>query len=132
MSKSHLENRFIQTWNHVSDIVLEREVILIPDRKFRFDFVDYPSQIAIEIQGGIWSKRKKGHNGGTGLERDYEKLNLAQLNGWKVFLLSESMISPAWLTMIENCMLEIASPEVRKLQAIAKKVCPEVFEKEND
>ena len=105
-------------------------MILIPDRKFRFDFADYPSQVAIEIQGGIWSRRKKGHNGGTGLERDYEKMNLAQLNGWKVFLLSESMISTTWLTMIENCMLEVAPHGVRKSRAIAKKVCPEVFDQE--
>lgn len=132
MSKSKLERRFWLLWQSVSNIPLEQEKYIIPDRKYRFDFVHAPSKVAIEIQGGIWSRGKSGHKSGTGLERDYEKINLAQAHGWKVFLLSESMISRTWLTTIHNYIDEICPREVRKLQAIAKKVCPEVFEKKNE
>lgn len=59
---------------------------LIPGRKFRCDFVWREQRIVFEVQGGIWVK--SGHSSGAGLSRDYEKLALLHLNGWKCFFVS--------------------------------------------
>ena len=62
-----------------------------PFRKFRFDYA-WPDlyfgsgeqfRIALEVQGGIWTGGKHGR--GSGIEKDYEKMNEAILTGWKVF-----------------------------------------------
>jgi very-short-patch-repair endonuclease len=55
-------------------------------RKFRFDFCCPVSKVAIEIQGGTWIEG--GHSTGKGINKDYEKLNLAQMLGWQVFQLT--------------------------------------------
>jgi len=54
------------------------------ERKWKFDFVLKPikRKIAIEINGGIWIKGK--HTYGQSYIKDLEKLNQAQLLGWKV------------------------------------------------
>ena len=57
--------------------------MLIPKRKFRFDRVHKESKVAIEINGQTW--RKGGHSSGKGLQRDYEKNNLAIVQGYQVF-----------------------------------------------
>jgi hypothetical protein len=56
-----------------------REVLLIPGRDFRFDYAWPVLHIAVEQQGF------RDHSTRKGLQRDYEKLNLAQAAGWKVF-----------------------------------------------
>ena len=55
-------------------------------RKFRFDFCCPVSKVAIEINGGTWSNG--GHSTGQGIQSDYEKLNLAGMQGWQVFQLT--------------------------------------------
>jgi hypothetical protein len=60
----------------------EYEFRFLPDRKFRFDLCWPVEKLAIEINGATWVKG--GHSSGYGLQRDYEKLNLAQLAGWIV------------------------------------------------
>jgi hypothetical protein len=60
-------------------ILFEREVCLVPGRKWRWDFVI--ENLAIEIQGGIW--RKKGaHNTGLAITRDCQKMRGAVENGY--------------------------------------------------
>lgn len=103
MANSHLEEAFLATWNDKFLIYpLEREIELIPGKKFRFDFVHRKSKVAIEIHGGTLSKHKYGHATGSGLDRDYIKLNLASLYGYTVFQLSSNMINPLWVNHIGN------------------------------
>lgn len=59
----------------------EREYPFIEGRKFRADFAILPYRLLIEIQGGTWVANT-GHSSGRGLTRDYEKSNLANVNGW--------------------------------------------------
>jgi hypothetical protein len=97
---SHLEERFADLWLSLyPDIDLHSEYRFSPPRRYRWDFCHPESKVAIEIQGGVWMRRS-GHSGGTGLVKDYEKLNLAASLGWRVFLLAESMIDPLWLETI--------------------------------
>lgn len=49
------------------------------DRQYRADFLI--GKIIVEINGGTWM-RKSGHNTATGIQRDYEKSNTAQLAGF--------------------------------------------------
>ena len=89
---SALEEKFFELWLQLNpDLLLAREVRLIPTRRFRFDFVHPESRVAIEIQGGTYSRRKLGHNSGSGIRRDYEKSFLVQIEGWNVFHLDCNM-----------------------------------------
>lgn len=96
---SKLELKFINLWEtFFSEIKLIPEYKVIPDRRYRFDYVHLETRIAIEINGGRWVK--SGHSSGTGLLRDYEKNNLALLNGWVVFYLCDVQINKDNLTQI--------------------------------
>ena len=59
------------------------EYVGIPGRRFRFDWAWPDQRIALEVNGGVWTRGR--HVRGTGYLRDLEKLNLAQLAGWRVF-----------------------------------------------
>ncbi len=47
-------------------------------RKWRFDFANLENKLAIEIEGGIYTRPK-------GFINDIEKYNTATAMGWKVF-----------------------------------------------
>ncbi|MGL5807005.1 MAG: hypothetical protein ACRC11_16450 [Xenococcaceae cyanobacterium] len=99
MPVSSLELEFDSLWESLyPDLDLETEVLLIPGRKFRFDYAHIEAKVAIELNGQIW--RLGAHSSGTGLQRDYEKLNLAQALGWCVFQLSSEMITRYWADKI--------------------------------
>lgn len=74
----------------LAGIDYKREYRAIVGRKYRFDFAVMDHKILIEIQGGIWGPG--GHSTGKGIMRDQEKLNLAQLNGWRIFQISSEHI----------------------------------------
>jgi hypothetical protein len=99
MSISSLEFEFDLMWEELfPDLDLATEVRLIPQRRFKFDYVNFAAKVAIEINGQIW--HKGGHSTGRSLMRDYEKLNLAQQQGYCVFQLSKEMITETWLQAI--------------------------------
>ena len=98
---SKLELQFEQLWEaYFSHIDLEAEVKLIPNRRFRFDFVHHPSKTIIEINGGNWKYGR--HCRPQSLLSEYEKLNLAQLSGYKVFILTAEMLTNEWLQLIAD------------------------------
>lgn len=58
-----------------------------PKRKWRFDYIlcdfdGYNLRIAIEIEGGIWSRGR--HTRGKGFLNDMEKYNHAAMLGYRV------------------------------------------------
>ncbi len=56
-----------------------------PERRWAFDYA-WPGNlgmVAIEVQGGIWVRG--AHSRGAQQLKDFEKLNAAQLRGWRVF-----------------------------------------------
>lgn len=69
----------------------EREARLIPERKFRWDFVWRSHKIAVEVHGGIW-RGKGAHNTGTAITRDCEKANLAALAGFRTLFFTTGMV----------------------------------------
>lgn len=68
------------------------QVKAIDGRRFAWDFcwADEPYRLLAEVQGSVWVKG--GHNTGTGLNRDYTKLNLATIAGWHIMFFSGDMI----------------------------------------
>lgn len=98
MPKSELEETLLWQIKAEGLPMPEREWRFHPTRKWRFDF-SYPDRkIGIEVQGGIYVRG--AHSRGTGLERDYEKLNTAQMLGWTVFQFSRKMIENGEATKI--------------------------------
>lgn len=69
------------------------EVLVGPGRKFRFDFADTKTRIAVEYEGVFTGKNtqkngllpaKMRHTTVVGYSKDCEKYNMAVLNGWRV------------------------------------------------
>ena len=92
---TELESKWLQNFKLFGEnkyLLPEHQVKFHDVRKFEFDFAwtHASLMIAVEIEGGQWIKG--GHTSGKGLQRDCEKYNLAQFNGWKVFRFSTSMI----------------------------------------
>ena len=78
-----------------------REYQAIPGRRFRFDFAWRKERLLVEINGGTYSKG--AHSTGTGINRDYEKGNLAVLNGWRVLSFDTKQVkSGAALDVVEK------------------------------
>ena len=91
---STLERAFMLRWDGPEYV---REHKFCPQRNWRFDFAWPDSHVAVECEGGIWKKNKDGSRGGRHnhpmrFEDDCEKYNTAQLMGWIVIRLTESML----------------------------------------
>ncbi len=79
-SSTTLEDKFILAVKENGHLPrYSRNVKAIPGRKFEIDFYFSKYKVGIEIQGGIFIPGS-GHTG-AGQVRDYDKVNLAQLNG---------------------------------------------------
>ena len=82
---SALENLFAMQLDSAGLTGYVREYQAIPGRKFRFDFAFLRERLLVEINGGT-------HGRGVGINRDYEKGNLAVQNGWKVLQFDTKMV----------------------------------------
>jgi hypothetical protein len=61
------------------------ELAFAKPRQWRFDFAWPELLLAVEVEGGTWSKDGKSrHTTGSGFAKDCEKYNSAALLGWKV------------------------------------------------
>ena len=85
-----------------------------PVRRWRFDFVLLPlsKKIAIEVEGGVWSRGR--HTRGSGYIGDMEKYNVAAVMGWTVLRYPASAITDKIikdLKRIENDRCQNTSPE---------------------
>jgi hypothetical protein len=118
--RSHLEQRFAGQWTvRYPELAYEREHVLPGWRDWakekvrrglvsravpmRADFAWPQALVALEIQGGQWVK--SGHSSGGGLERDAIKALLAQLDGWALVSMTESMLCRTghiWLPRLEQ------------------------------
>ena len=72
-------------------LTVSKEHKFHPTRKWRFDFANPSKKIAIEFEGGIWIHG--GHVRGSGIIRDTEKYNEAQILGWKVLRYTSSTLN---------------------------------------
>ena len=61
-----------------------------PTRRWRFDFAYPDRMVAIEVEGGIWSRGR--HTRGKGFEEDCRKYNEAACLGWRVIRVTGGML----------------------------------------
>jgi len=59
-------------------------------RRYRFDLGWPDLRLAVEVQGGVWSRGAHGRP--SNLERDAEKAALAAARGWTVVPITNAMI----------------------------------------
>lgn len=59
-----------------------REHRFHPVRRWRFDFAWPLQKIAVEVEGGVWTRGR--HTRPSGFVRDMEKYNTAAALGWRV------------------------------------------------
>lgn len=89
---SDLENRFIATWgnlcvlNGISPVMPEREFRFCDHRRWRLDFAWPSHKVAVELEGGVWSRGR--HSRGSGMKGDMDKYNTAAIYGWVVLRFS--------------------------------------------
>jgi len=83
-------------------LLLKKEGLPIPEteykfckeRRWRFDYAFPKQKIAIEQEGGVWTRGR--HTRGTGFIKDMEKYNRAVLLGWRVLRYTpEQMLNEA-------------------------------------
>lgn len=86
---SDLEDNFSTLLRYYGLPEPEREFVFAPPRKFRCDFFYKRAGLIIELEGGVWTRGKSGHNSGTGIERDCEKSRHASLHGYRVFRVTQ-------------------------------------------
>jgi len=90
MSASELEDIFATQLDAVGLDGYVREYQAIPGRRYRFDFCWVKERLAVEIQGGTYSRG--AHARPLGIKRDYEKGNLAVQFGWRVLQFDADMV----------------------------------------
>jgi len=81
---SHLEETLLWQIKAAGLPMPEREYRAVKGRMFRFDFAwtEPHHRLLVEVNGGTYTKG--AHSTGQGIARDYEKANLAVLQGWRV------------------------------------------------
>jgi very-short-patch-repair endonuclease len=62
-------------------------------RRWRFDFAWPEVKVALEVEGGQWSRTAARHQRGKGMEQDIEKYNMAALMGWLVIRATTDMVN---------------------------------------
>ena len=67
-----------------------REYRFHPVRKWRFDYALPSEHVAIEVEGGVWTKGR--HINPKGFLADIEKYNTATAMGWRVFRVTPSSL----------------------------------------
>jgi very-short-patch-repair endonuclease len=68
----------------------ERELMLIPKRRFRFDFL-LAGDLIVEVEGGTWSGGR--HTTGAGFKSDCFKYNAALELGYRVLRYTTDMVT---------------------------------------
>ena len=80
---------------HLEELGMHKDEILFEyrfceERRWRMDVVLPELRLAIEISGGNWTG---GHKRGKRQEDEYDKLNHAQMNGWRVMQFTNAQVS---------------------------------------
>ena len=104
MSKSDLEAAFDTHWKrHGNGVMPVHEHRFHPTRRWRFDRAWLREQVAVELEGGVFSGGR--HVRGKGFEADCAKYNAAVQNGWRVLRFTSGMLKAEPIL----CMAQIVS-----------------------
>ena len=67
-----------------------KEFRFAPPRRLRFDLAWPAHRVAMEIEGGVWTRGR--HVRGTGFLNDLEKYKQAAMLGWKLLRATPAMV----------------------------------------
>lgn len=90
MMTSALEDKLYSSIMQAAIPTPVREYNFYPSRRWRFDFAWPDLHLAVEVEGGVYSKGR--HTRGAGFEMDCEKYNQAVISGYRVLRYTASMI----------------------------------------
>jgi len=88
----------------------ELEYRFCPTRRWKFDYAYVKEKVAIEVQGGIWTRGR--HSRPFGQIGDMEKLNRAQIMGWIVLQFTPSQIRSGYFSIMLREALEARSAKI--------------------
>jgi hypothetical protein len=76
-------------------------------RKWAFDFAFPEQKIAIEVEGGIWTRGR--HTRGSGYAADMEKYNRANQLGWRLYRTTpDGLTTQATLDALRVLLVEVS------------------------
>lgn len=105
-NESHLEQRFRRIWAVVAadlELVAQKKGV-VAGRRFVYDFCVPSANVLIECNGGTWARGNSGHSSGTGIARDAEKVNQAQIYGYNIFVLTIDKLTTEYIASVaEYC-----------------------------
>lgn len=81
----------LQLWAEQNGVpVPQKEYRFAPPRRWRFDYCWPEEMVALEVNGGVWTRGR--HTRGAGYVKDLEKMNRAQLLGWTVLQVTPQQV----------------------------------------
>jgi len=84
-----------------------------PRRRWRFDYSWAAERVALEVDGGIWTRGR--HVRGRGALGDMEKLNEAAILGWRVLRVTPRQLPQQATMQLLRRALEAVPPEGKRL-----------------
>jgi very-short-patch-repair endonuclease len=82
---------------------VDAEYRFAPPRRWRFDYAIVEQRVAVEVEGGVWTRGR--HTRGSGFVKDMEKYNAAAALGWLLIRTTpDNLISPSTLDLIRRAI----------------------------
>lgn len=92
----------------VAALVYAFEFAFAPPRRWRFDLSFPVVKVAVEFQGGVWSRGR--HVRGAGYVKDCEKLIAAAADGWLVFPIPYDLLKGVQMLKIVQAVAQAIFP----------------------
>ena len=85
----------------------EREYRFAAPRRWKFDFANPSLMVALEVEGGTWSRSR--HTSGKGYAADCEKYSTAAVMGWRVLRFTTDQVKSGMaLQMLQQAIARAA------------------------
>jgi very-short-patch-repair endonuclease len=95
-----------------------KEHMGIPGRKYRFDYAWLTEKVAVEIQGGVYTKH--AHGSVTGILAGYRKANECAKFGWRVLYFTPAEMKSTDTIKTIKAALEWTEPQSRRKKSSLK------------
>ena len=98
------QQKFLAELSRLKLQLPEMEYKFHPKRQWRFDYAWPDLKIALEQEGGVWTRGR--HTRGAGFVADLEKYNRAAISGWTVIRVTvEQMDTLEAVTLLREVLV---------------------------